>query len=198
MVDSSHTQTKSLKIDIHHHIFPPAHFYPKSELNIQKGWRTPAENFPWTPRKSIEAMDKLGIELAVLSFPADVPLREEYPSESHGDYKTQARELNELAWRTSEEYQGRFGWMAFLGDLRDTNGMCSRSSKEAAAQSRLTKVFQWHSKSSRTRWTRSRRMVSAWLLPMVQGMRRVRTRPNDSLSDLSDYNHCSIYWRRHV
>ena len=93
---------KESKIDIHHHIFPPAHLYPKMTLNAKLGWTTPAENLPWTPRKSLEAMDALGIDMAVLSYPAGIPLRQDNSPDSDEADRRTARELNELFWTLTE------------------------------------------------------------------------------------------------
>ena len=132
------------KIDIHHHIFPPPNLYayPQSQLNARVGWKTPEENLPWTPQKSIEAMDKMGVEVAVLSYPAGIPraapwggtvdwLNDGEVATSNGremrrmqaeETQGTARKLNEYARRVCEEGKGRFGWMACLPDLRFTAG----------------------------------------------------------------------------
>ncbi len=63
------------KIDVHHHIFPPAlsshKASPSTEAHL--GWKPPKGNLPWSPQKSLDAMDAMGVELAVLSYPAGVP-----------------------------------------------------------------------------------------------------------------------------
>ena len=92
-------------------------------------------------------MDALGIEAAVLSYPAGVPFRApEHVCPVHGRISPEnaqahgtchsgavdanrrvARELNEYARKICEEGEGRgrFGWMACLPDWRDTEGKCA-------------------------------------------------------------------------
>ncbi|KAF7789469.1 hypothetical protein EIP86_000415 [Pleurotus ostreatoroseus] len=127
------------RIDVHHHIFPPAHIYgyAKDALNARAGWRTPAANVPWAPAVSLRAMDAMGVQAAVLSYPAGVPARAraagvgdggkedgKQEAEERGENRRAARALNEYARSVCEEGEGRgrFGWMACLPDWRDTAG----------------------------------------------------------------------------
>jgi hypothetical protein len=69
--DSSADQPR--RIDLHHHFFPsiPGVEPAKAANTIfeQTGWPMPESNYPWSPATSIAAMDRLGIEKAVLSLP---------------------------------------------------------------------------------------------------------------------------------
>ncbi|KAI0702895.1 amidohydrolase 2 [Cytidiella melzeri] len=120
----------ALKIDVHHHIF--ADFFMKAKLGSSKevGWKTPAENLPWTLSKSLSMMDSLGIGAAILSYPAGVP--ETMGGRQHAEDDLVTRERGRAAVRKMNEYakelcesqesQGRFGWFACLPDLRDVEG----------------------------------------------------------------------------
>lgn len=144
-----------LKIDVHHHIFAP--FFMQAKLSSAKdvGWKTPAENLPWSLSKSLAMMDRLGIGAAVLSYPAGIPEKmgrysdsttnttntnsenEDEGGDGKGDGhasddgrkrgRDAVRKMNAYAKELceSEEAQGRFGWFACLPDLRDVEGALS-------------------------------------------------------------------------
>lgn len=133
----------SAKIDVHHHIFLPELSKHKADQNAKVGWKTPEENMPWSIQKSLEAMEKLGIAGAVLSYPAGVPenLVASPFRHSTGDHNGSAcrdgdtvtrrernrevvRELNTHAKGLCDRHQsrGRFGWFACLPDLRNVEG----------------------------------------------------------------------------
>ncbi|KAI0092009.1 hypothetical protein BDY19DRAFT_574059 [Irpex rosettiformis] len=130
----------SLKIDIHHHIFAP--FFMEAKLDSAKkvGWRTPAENLPWSLSNSLAIMDHLSIGAAILSYPAGIPEKMgqrsvSKPGSQGGDGddwdeiakergRDAVRKMNVYAKELceSEEAQGRFGWFSCLPDLRDVEG----------------------------------------------------------------------------
>ncbi|TCD68185.1 hypothetical protein EIP91_011356 [Steccherinum ochraceum] len=105
------------RIDVHHHIFPPSLMQSKLEANDHVGWRTPPENLPWTPELSLDTMDALGIDTAVLSFPAGVLSGPPGPESC-----AQARELNIMASKICQDHPGRFGFFACLPDPTDELG----------------------------------------------------------------------------
>lgn len=96
------------RIDFHHHFFPSS--LKKADQNVQVGWKTPAENLPWSPDISLKAMNELAIRKAVLSLPA-------------GTYsRLQAREYNRYAASVCSAHPDRFRFFATLPDLRDVEG----------------------------------------------------------------------------
>ncbi|KAH8105880.1 hypothetical protein BXZ70DRAFT_399246 [Cristinia sonorae] len=105
------------RIDVHHHIFPSSLTQSKLNHNEHVGWRTPPQNLPWTPELSLSTMDALGIDTAVLSFPAGIPSGPPGPETC-----AKARELNIMASKICQDHPGRFGFFACLPDPRDTQG----------------------------------------------------------------------------
>ena len=71
------------------------------------GYTLPQENMPWSPEKSISAMDQLGIDIAILSLP---------------DGWVKAQSVNDRAAKLCKEYPNRFGFFACIPDLRKTDG----------------------------------------------------------------------------
>ena len=71
------------------------------------GYKLPEENLPWSPEKSLKAMDELGIDIAILSLPDGWPI---------------ANSVNQQAAEICKQYPGRFGFFASLPDLRNTEG----------------------------------------------------------------------------
>ncbi|EJF61204.1 hypothetical protein BD309DRAFT_860958, partial [Dichomitus squalens] len=103
------------RVDIHHHIFPAS--IGKAALSVKVGWETPAENLPWTPDISLEAMNRLGIRLAVLSLPAGLPAG---PVGNRN--RESARELNVLTSQICVNYPDKFAFFACMPNLLDTQG----------------------------------------------------------------------------
>lgn len=101
-------------IDVHHHIFPAT--LRKAAQSESVGFRTPPENLPWSPEVSLEAMDALGVDMAVLSLPAGVPSGPIGPAN-----RAAARELNVTAARICQKYPGRFAFFACLPIPSDTD-----------------------------------------------------------------------------
>lgn len=104
------------RIDTHHHPYPPV--YVEKTRDILK--RTTHAFYDrltqWQPRQAIEAMDKDGIAVSVLSIGT--------PSVWLGDVaasRTLARECNEYAAGMQADYKGRFGHFATI-PLPDVDG----------------------------------------------------------------------------
>lgn len=95
------------RIDVHHHIIPPAFVRRMEELNIREVAGAPLPH--WSPRQSLDVMDVNDIELALVSLSA--------PGVNFGDQLkaiTLARECNEFAAGMVQEFPGRFGFFAVL------------------------------------------------------------------------------------
>ncbi|KAI0940006.1 hypothetical protein AcV5_001228 [Taiwanofungus camphoratus] len=113
MMISERPQTKrSSRIDVHHHLFPDS--LHKAAQSAAVGFRTPAENLPWTPEVSLRAMDALGIGTAVLSLPAGIPCGPAGP-----ENRLAARRFNLQAARICAAHPGRFQFFASLPVLSD-------------------------------------------------------------------------------
>ena len=95
-------------IDVHHHILPPEYVKVVGDDRIgplSVSGKTPE----WTPRHSIEAMDRNGIEKAVTSISA--------PGlwcEDAGAVRRLARHCNDYAAGMRHDHAGRFGVFACL------------------------------------------------------------------------------------
>jgi predicted TIM-barrel fold metal-dependent hydrolase len=99
---------KPYRIDVHHHVVPPAYSAALKANGIR--------DVRWTIRGSIEDMDKSGIATGVTSVPP--------PGASFGDAalaRKVARDANEYAARLVGDYPGRFGMFAAI-PLRDIEG----------------------------------------------------------------------------
>ncbi|WIE49845.1 amidohydrolase family protein [Pseudomonas sp. GM17] len=111
---------KQGRIDVHHHIIPPAFVEAMDARGLHKvaGAPLPA----WTPEKSIEVMDMNGIERAITSLSA--------PGVHFGDGVRQAGELaqrcNEFAAQMRSRYPSRFGNFAVL-PMPFTEAACSEA-----------------------------------------------------------------------
>ena len=102
---------KPWRIDVHHHVSPPAFIAKIVEL---KTGQTPL--IDWVPQQSIEDMDKGGVEVAVLSVSE--------PGVWYGDNAAArhlARSCNEYTARVVADYPGRFGSFASV-PLPDIDG----------------------------------------------------------------------------
>ncbi|KXN89653.1 2-amino-3-carboxymuconate-6-semialdehyde decarboxylase [Leucoagaricus sp. SymC.cos] len=104
-------------IDIHHHFFTPEFSASKADASAKVGWRAPKENLPWTPELSIKAMNAIGVQAALLSFPA-------LPSgEISAENRALARRRNDYVAGICREYPDRFGFFATLPFLDDVQGV---------------------------------------------------------------------------
>lgn len=104
------------RIDLHHHYFgaipgasaagtATAAAAAAAAVLKATGWRMPDGNFPWTPEISIAAMDRLGIEKAVLSVPQGGTVAD-------ADNRRAVRLLNETAHAAAQHYPDRFAFFA--------------------------------------------------------------------------------------
>lgn len=104
-------EEKRWRIDIHHHVSPPAFI---AKIVALKTGQTPLIN--WTPQQSIEDMDAGGVETAVLSVSE--------PGVWFGDNaaaRRLARSCNEYTAKLMGDYPGRFGSFASV-PLPDIDG----------------------------------------------------------------------------
>jgi predicted TIM-barrel fold metal-dependent hydrolase len=102
-------RVKPYRIDVHHHLIPPAYL---AEISTR---RSGAEA-PWTPELSIEEMDKSGIVKSVLSLiQPGVWLGEVAQG------RRLARDTNDYGAQLVRDHPGRFGLFATL-PLPDTEG----------------------------------------------------------------------------
>jgi len=95
------------RIDVHHHIIPPAFVEEMTRRGLDKVAGAPLPQ--WRPEDSIELMDTNGIQTAITSVSA--------PGVYFGDRAaavTLARACNEFAVTMRERYPGRFGNFAVL------------------------------------------------------------------------------------
>lgn len=99
---------KQGRIDVHHHVIPPAFVATMQAKGIEKVAGAPLPK--WTPEKSIAVMDANGIQTAITSLSA--------PGVHFGDGAAQAVELarrcNEFSAGMVAQYPGRFGFFAVL------------------------------------------------------------------------------------
>jgi len=106
--------SKPYRIDVHHHIAPPA--YSAALKSMMRG------HAKWSPQASIEDMDKSGIATSITSLIN--PGMQAWSGDVEGSRKM-AREANEYAARLARDYPGRFGSFASIpfpdieGSLRE-------------------------------------------------------------------------------
>ncbi len=106
------------RIDVHHHIIPPAYLTLVGAERIfrQSGGRVPPAIAAWSPQGAIEIMDECGIATAMTSLSA--------PGTWFGDIaqgRRVSRECNEYAAGIAQDFPGRFGTFAAL-PLPDIEG----------------------------------------------------------------------------
>jgi len=105
---------KPYRIDVHHHIAPPA--YSSALKAMMRG------HAKWSPQASIEDMDKSGIATSITSLIN--PGMQAWAGDVAGSRKI-AREANEYAAKLGRDYPGRFGSFASIpfpdveGSLRE-------------------------------------------------------------------------------
>ncbi len=107
--------TKPGRIDFHHH-FMPASMLTSGQFGATAGWKFRTDEGSWTPQVSVDFMDQLQIDTAILSIPNDVESRLPENKRSHV-----ARELNTLCRQAVDDYPGRFGLFAHLPTPTDTD-----------------------------------------------------------------------------
>ena len=104
------------RIDTHHHPYPPVYIERTREVLKHTTHAFYDRLTKWQPSQAIEAMDRDGIAVSVLSVST--------PSVWLGDIeasRTFAREVNEAAAKMQSDYKGRFGHFAALA-LPDVDG----------------------------------------------------------------------------
>jgi predicted TIM-barrel fold metal-dependent hydrolase len=102
------------RIDVHHHILPPAYVSALAGLGIHGGGGIPFP--PWETTATLEMMDRQGIATAVTSISS--------PGVHFGDdefARGLARECNEISARLVADYPQRFGGFATV-PLPDVDG----------------------------------------------------------------------------
>ncbi len=104
-------------IDVHHHIVPPFWFEEvKDRIAAQGGGRIIPTWYGWSPQKAVEAMDKNGVQTALISMTT--------PGIFFGDVpqgRRLSRAFNDYAMQIVKDHPGRFGLFATL-PLPDTEG----------------------------------------------------------------------------
>jgi predicted TIM-barrel fold metal-dependent hydrolase len=108
---SSAFQSNPQRIDVHHHVYPPAYISIAKENGITIN---PANN--WTLEKTLEDMDKAGTARAITSITT--------PGLWFGNAAVSrrlSRECNEYSTKIIRDYPGRFGLFAAL-PLPDIDG----------------------------------------------------------------------------
>jgi 6-methylsalicylate decarboxylase len=104
------------RIDVHHHILPPAYKTRAREQIIAGTGQDPAGLFAWTPESALEQMDRFGIETAIGSIST--------PGIWFGndaDARSLARDCNEFMAEMKRSQGKRFGFFAAI-PLPDRDG----------------------------------------------------------------------------
>lgn len=101
---SARAADKPFRIDVHHHIAPPAWV---AALKSEKLDTPPVTN--WQPEQSLEDMDKGGVATAMTS-----PTLPQVSFLGAADATRVARESNEYARKLADDHPGRFGVFAML------------------------------------------------------------------------------------
>ncbi|MEU0493873.1 amidohydrolase family protein [Mycobacterium sp. NPDC006124] len=96
------------RVDFHHH-FMPTTMLTSGLFGSTAGWRFREDRGDWTPQVSVDVMDELQIDTAILSIPNDIESRLPENTRRHV-----ARELNTLTRQAVDDYPGRFGLFAHL------------------------------------------------------------------------------------
>ena len=101
--------SKPRRIDIHHHILPPAYMSAIATRRL-------GTSVQWSPEKSLAEMDQSGIATAVLSL-----IQPGVWLGDAGQARALARDANDYAARMVNDHPGRFGQFATL-PLPDAEG----------------------------------------------------------------------------
>jgi predicted TIM-barrel fold metal-dependent hydrolase len=105
-----------MRIDTHHHIYPPAYVAKRSADVFNMAPAFEKDIRAWSPARAVEGLDRAGIASAVTSMSA--------PGIWFGDAaeaRQLARACNEFAAQMVRDYPGRFGFFAAL-PLPDVGG----------------------------------------------------------------------------
>ncbi|MGZ4843651.1 MAG: amidohydrolase family protein [Candidatus Angelobacter sp.] len=109
------SSTKRSLIDVHHHIVPPFYLAENRDRIVAAGGgRINPAYSSWTPEQSLAAMDKHGVEIAVLSLSVSAY----WFGDAQAAART-ARRVNEYAADLVRSHPGRFGLFAII-PLPDT------------------------------------------------------------------------------
>jgi predicted TIM-barrel fold metal-dependent hydrolase len=106
-------QAKPQRIDVHHHMLPPKYVGERLAAGVTAGSAGIAQ---WTPQRSLEQLDKNGIQTAMLSI--------SQPGLKFDDIegtRSMLRYTNEYGASLVRDHKGRFGLMATL-PLADIDG----------------------------------------------------------------------------
>lgn len=106
MTDTSTTTPG--RIDFHHH-YMPASMLASGQFGATAGWKFQKDEGSWSPQVSVDFMDRLQIDTAILSIPNDVESR--LPENKRDGV---ARQLNTLCAQAADDHPGRFGLFAHL------------------------------------------------------------------------------------
>ncbi len=104
------------RIDVHHHILPPAYMLRARDRILEISDRDHSALLNWTPAQAVEEMDRNGIATAITSL--------SLPGVWFGGTeaaRSLARACNEYAAQMMKDYPGRFGLFAAV-PLPDTEG----------------------------------------------------------------------------
>lgn len=104
------TSAKHRLIDVHHHVVPP--FYVaenRDRIAAAGGGRINPAYLSWTPEQALAAMDKNGVEIAVLSLSVSAY----WFGDAQAAART-ARRVNEYAADLVRSHPGRFGMFAII------------------------------------------------------------------------------------
>jgi 6-methylsalicylate decarboxylase len=94
------------RIDVHHHMFPPALVEALTASGVTQLGGEPLVT-AWTPEQSLDFMDRFGIATAILSVPTTLP------AGTVGRSRL-ARQLNQLGHDLTKRWPERFGFFAAL------------------------------------------------------------------------------------
>jgi predicted TIM-barrel fold metal-dependent hydrolase len=97
------------RVDIHHHILPPGYMARARERIAAVAGQFARQVLDWTPARSIEAMERAGVQVAVTSISSPGIFLE-----NKGGAAVLARECNEFAADIATRHAGRFGVFAAL------------------------------------------------------------------------------------
>src|SRR5437868_2076389 len=115
MAQTCASSSKRGLIDVHHHIVPPFYLAEnRDRIAAASGGRMNPAYLNWTPEQSLAAMDKHGVETAVLSISASAY----WFADPQAAART-ARRVNEYAADLVRSHPGRFGMFAII-PLPDT------------------------------------------------------------------------------
>ncbi len=93
------------RIDVHHHVTPPSYIAAASQITYGN-----APRMSWSLERSLDDMDKGGVETAIISLPHPVTI---WP-EPKDKQRALARDWNEFVAKMAQDHPGRFGLFASL------------------------------------------------------------------------------------